>query len=178
MEWVAISFSSARKWKVKVKSLSGVRLLVTPSTAAYQAPLSIGFSRQEYWSGVPLPSLWPGIKSRFPTLGVQSASHWTTREVPGLTCFIPLLCLYLWPSGDPTPLLRAPSLPAPLSSLLRLVCQPLRPPLHWEPFPTQAEVTWGSHVTHSVLLCVTNSTRWKAFSCRQASYSIAIPVNM
>ena len=67
---------------------------------------------------------------------------------------------------------------APLSSLLRLVCQPLRPPLHWEPFPTQAEVTWGSHVTHSVLLCVTNSTLWKAFSCRQASYSIAIPVNM
>ena len=51
LEWVAISFSSAWKWKVKVKSLSHVRLLVTPWTAAYQAPLSMGFSRQEYWSG-------------------------------------------------------------------------------------------------------------------------------
>ena len=55
LEWVAISFSSAWKWKVKVKSLTRVRLLATPWTAAYQAPLSMGFSRQEYWSGVPLP---------------------------------------------------------------------------------------------------------------------------
>ena len=42
--------------KVKMKSLSRVRLLATPWTAAYQAPPSMGFSRQEYWSGVPLPS--------------------------------------------------------------------------------------------------------------------------
>ena len=56
LEWVAIFFSSAWKWKVKVKSLSRVRLLATPWTAAYQAPPSMGFSRQEYWSGVPLPS--------------------------------------------------------------------------------------------------------------------------
>ena len=56
LEWVAISFSNAWKWKVKVKSLSHVRLSVTPWTAVYQAPLSMGFSRQEYWSGVPLPS--------------------------------------------------------------------------------------------------------------------------
>ena len=54
LEWVAISFSSAWKRKVKVKSLSRVRLLATSWTAAYQAPLSMGFSRQEYWSGVPL----------------------------------------------------------------------------------------------------------------------------
>ena len=53
---VAISFSTAWKWKVKVKSLSCVRLFATPWTAAYQAPPSMGFSRQEYWSGVPLPS--------------------------------------------------------------------------------------------------------------------------
>ena len=59
LEWVAISFSNAGKWEVKVKSLSRVQLLATPWTAAYQAPLSMGFSRQEYWSGVPLPS--PGI---------------------------------------------------------------------------------------------------------------------
>jgi len=51
LEWVAISSSNAWKWKVKVKSLSLVRLLATPWTAAYQAPLSMGFSRQEYWSG-------------------------------------------------------------------------------------------------------------------------------
>ena len=57
LEWVAISFSNAWKWKVKVKSLSRVWLLATPWTAAYQAPPSMGFSRQEYWSGVPLPSL-------------------------------------------------------------------------------------------------------------------------
>ena len=56
LQWVAISFSNAWKWKGKVKSLSRVRLLVTPWTAAYQAPLAMGFSRQEYWSGVPLPS--------------------------------------------------------------------------------------------------------------------------
>ena len=56
LEWVVISFSNAWKWKVKVKSLSRVRLLATPSTATYQAPLSMGFSRQKYWSGVPLPS--------------------------------------------------------------------------------------------------------------------------
>ena len=56
LEWVAISFSNAWKWKVKVKLLSRVQLLVTPWTAAYQAPPSMGFSRQEYWSGLPLPS--------------------------------------------------------------------------------------------------------------------------
>ena len=56
LEWVAISFSNAWKWKMKVKSLSRVRLLATPWTVAYQAPPSMGFSRQEYWSGVPLPS--------------------------------------------------------------------------------------------------------------------------
>ena len=57
LEWGAISFSSEVKWKVKVKSLSCVRLFATPWTAAYQTPPSMGFSRQEYWSGVPLPSL-------------------------------------------------------------------------------------------------------------------------
>ena len=56
LEWVAISSSNAWKWKVKVKSLSRVRLFATPWTAAYQAPPAMGFSRQEYWSGVPLPS--------------------------------------------------------------------------------------------------------------------------
>ena len=56
LEWVPISFSNAWKWKVKVKSLSRVRPSATPWTAAFQAPPSMGFPRQEYWSGVPLPS--------------------------------------------------------------------------------------------------------------------------
>ena len=56
LEWVAISFFNAWKLKVKVKSLSHVWLLATPWTAVYQAPPSMGFSRQEYWSGVPSPS--------------------------------------------------------------------------------------------------------------------------
>ena len=51
LEWVAISFSSARKWKVKVTSLSRFQLLATPWTAAHQAPPSMGISRQEHWSG-------------------------------------------------------------------------------------------------------------------------------
>ena len=61
LEWVAISSSNAWKRKVKVKSLSRVRLLATPWTAAYRAPPSIGFSRQEYWSGV--PCWWVASKS-------------------------------------------------------------------------------------------------------------------
>ena len=55
-EWVAISFSNAWRRKVKVKSLSCVPLLVTPWTAAHQALPPMGLSRQEYWSGAPLPS--------------------------------------------------------------------------------------------------------------------------
>ena len=58
LEWVALSISKAWKLKVKVKSLSCARLFATPWTAAYQAPPSMGFSRQEYWSGVPLSSPW------------------------------------------------------------------------------------------------------------------------
>ena len=56
LEWVAISFSNAWKWKVKVKALSRVWLLATPWTVAYLALPSMGFPRQEFWSGVPLPS--------------------------------------------------------------------------------------------------------------------------
>ena len=66
LEWVAIFFSNVWKWKVKVKPLSHVRLFETPWTAAYQAPPSMGFFRQEYWSGVPLPSpsLWTSLQQK------------------------------------------------------------------------------------------------------------------
>ena len=56
LEWVVSSFSNAWKWKLKAKSFSRVWLFATPWTAAYQAPLSLGFSRQEYWSRLPFPS--------------------------------------------------------------------------------------------------------------------------
>ena len=72
LEWVAISFSNAWKWKVKGKSLSHVWLLTTPWTAAQQAPPSTGFSKQEYWSGVPLPS--PGLPRAAPTWKGQRKS--------------------------------------------------------------------------------------------------------
>ena len=72
LEWVAISFSNAWKWKVKVKSLSRVQLFVTPWTVAYQDPLSMGFSRQECWNGLPFPSPEdlpdPGIEPGSPAL--------------------------------------------------------------------------------------------------------------
>ena len=93
LEWAAISFSNGWKWKVKVKLLSHVWLLVTPWTAAYQAPLSMGFSRQEYWSGVPLPS--PMHSRMWDLLGHSIIYSWTafsgfisdtgTQSAPG-TC--------------------------------------------------------------------------------------------
>ena len=72
LEWAAISFSNAWKWKVKVKSLSHIPLVATPWTAAYQAPPSMGFSRQEYWSGLPLPS-----PSKILVLRIQRQSETT-----------------------------------------------------------------------------------------------------
>ena len=73
-EWVAISLSNAWKWKVKVKLLSCVWLFATPWTAAHQAPPSMGFSRQEYWSGVPLPS--PKNCSRLANTFLSIAANW------------------------------------------------------------------------------------------------------
>ena len=77
LEWVAISFSNAWKWKVKVKSLSRVPLFTTAWTAANQAPPSMGFSRQEYWSGLPLPSLY-----YFTHYHVARLQQYMNRELP------------------------------------------------------------------------------------------------
>ena len=68
---------------MKVKSLSHVRLFVTPWTAAHQAPPSMGFSRQEYWSGLPLPSPEdlpdPGIEPGSPTAPVMASGFFNTE---------------------------------------------------------------------------------------------------
>ena len=68
------------KWKVKVKSLSCVRLFATPWTAAYQAPPLMGFSRQEYWSGVSLPSPGTFIVSSKLQLSVCNYGEPVARE--------------------------------------------------------------------------------------------------
>ena len=106
LEWVAISFSNAWKWKVKVKSLSRVWLFTTPWTAAYQAPPSMGFSRQEYWSRVPLPSsiwwIYVYNKNVSNYVVVQSLSHvwifatpWTAACQASLSFTISLSLLKL-----------------------------------------------------------------------------------
>ena len=79
LECVPISFSNAWKWKVKVKSLNRVRFFTTPWTSAHQAPPSMGFSRQEYWSGMPLPSLpmWSSYTKK-------RMEHWLMLPMDGL----------------------------------------------------------------------------------------------
>ena len=112
LEWVAISFSNAWKWKVKVKLLSHVRLFATPWTAAHQAPPSMGFSRQEYWSGVLLPSppFWT-ICMKIMGDTILTIIYWVKKKYePYITlhCFnneVTLLFKFCWckiplPSGD------------------------------------------------------------------------------
>ena len=86
LEWVAIAFSNAGKWKVKVKPLSRIRPLATPWTATYQAPPSMGFSRQEYWSRVPLPS--PRINVTWMTFFREGEIYITERMQTIFTSFM------------------------------------------------------------------------------------------
>ena len=97
LEWVALSFSNAWKWKVKVKLLSRFWLLATPWTAAYQAPPSMGFSRQEYWSGLPLPSL-PIYARKSLILRQEKWCHLKQGGVCGAESFF----LLLVPGGSKT----------------------------------------------------------------------------
>ena len=104
LEWVAISFSNAWKWKVKVKSLSLVRLLATPWTAAHQAPPSMRFSRQDCWSGVPLPSPYSVHRGRLieskHTCGRNLGLYFWEKNVLFLyfkkRISILFLCFYFW----------------------------------------------------------------------------------
>ena len=97
LEWVAISFSNAWKWEMKVKSLSRVWLLATPWTVAHQAPLSMGFSRQEYWSGVPLPSpskylVHGKAKTRTQTCMIPKTIYFRVNNVG--TAFVPFSLIF------------------------------------------------------------------------------------
>ena len=96
LKWGAISFSNAWKWKVKVKSLSLVRLLATPWPAAHQAPPSMGFSRQEYWSGVPLPS--PSLHPSRPQTYPSSLPHTPLSRKSSLlpTLYMVFLARFRW----------------------------------------------------------------------------------
>ena len=85
----AIRVVSSVYLKVKVKSLSRVRLFATPWTVAYQAPLPMGFSRQEYWSGLPFPS--PGD---LPDPGIEPGS--SAFQADALTSEPPGKPLYIW----------------------------------------------------------------------------------
>ena len=105
LEWVAISFPNAWKWKGKVKSLSPVWLFATPWTAAYQAPPSMGFSRQGYWSGVPLPSPtgWQHISNKWMSVKFHAMDFWSTPIMfcalsrSWVLCMCTLSCV--WPYG-------------------------------------------------------------------------------
>ena len=94
LDWVAISFSNAWKRKVKVRSLSHVRLSATPWTAAHQAPPSMGFSRQEYWSGVPLPS---------PATAIRAAQTANKGKNPGLVALYTIFTVFWQLKSSLTP---------------------------------------------------------------------------
>ena len=79
LEWVAISFSNAWKWKVEVKLCGRVRLFETPWTAAYQTPPSMGFSKQEYWSGVPLLSRFLSLDNSKSQCSFSVSPHTSTH---------------------------------------------------------------------------------------------------
>ena len=98
LEWVAISFSNAWKWQVKVKSLSRVQLFATPWTGAYQAPPSMGFSRQEYWSGVPLGTYLAVIEYNNKRNSCKLATQLKKRKI-GNTC-VPFLSAFYFSLGN------------------------------------------------------------------------------
>ena len=121
------------KWKVKLKSLSSIWLLAIPWTAAYQAPLSMGFSRQEYWSGVPLPS---------PNIGYQPTksfnSHWPVRRLA--------YCALLFVLNKLTPLCDALWLEILFQPMFRLLWYVPLVPL---PFPLEGNHFVIIHCPHS-----------------------------
>ena len=112
LEWAVISSSNAWKWKVKVKSLSHVQPSATPWTAAHQAPLSMGVSRQEYWSGVPLPSLEAHISAHQKESTTKERNHQTDQTT--------------WPSSESMPGFK----PRPTQWLIKKTCRDF-PVVQW-----------------------------------------------
>ena len=102
LEWVAISFSNAWKWQVKVKLLSHVWPLATPWTAAYQTPPTMGVSRQEHWSGLPFPSSFmAAVTMKFCSdFGAQESNSITVSVVsPSICCEVmgrDAMILFFW----------------------------------------------------------------------------------
>ena len=135
LEWVAISFSNAWKWKVKVKSLSWVRLLMTPWTAAYQAPPSMGFSRQEYCNGLPLPSpkcvleprkeVWEDTTLILDHISFPPAKKMGSHKHPSFQNHDTMLTLTHWQKqSNLFPIPRPPLVPDPDSLFLRKGTKP------------------------------------------------------
>ena len=139
LEWVAISFSSAWKRKVKVKSLSCVQLFTTPWTIAYWASPSMGFSRQEYWSGLPFPS--PGLLFGYRTKDIRAyrgfpggsmdknppVNAGNTSSVPG-----PGRSHTLWSDCVPVPRPLSRVLQRPKPECPRACTLQQEEPLQWE----------------------------------------------
>ena len=123
LKWIAICFSNAGTWKVKVKSLSGARLIATPWTAAHQAPPSMGFSRQGYWSRLPLPSPKTSnntnLKNNFYSSSVQSLSHVQLFETPWTAARQASLSITSWS------LLKLMSIESVMPSNHLILCRPL-----------------------------------------------------
>ena len=121
---------------MKVKSLSHVRLLATPWTVAYKAPLSMGFSRQEYWSGLPLPSpkvsLYSSQASAFNTPIKLPLLSFPMIPLPGLWTFhYSFRCWTLLPRHwAPSPPFRDPALH--FSFYFSVSFAPLRRPVEYE----------------------------------------------
>ena len=101
LEWGAISFFNAWKWKVKMKSLSHVQLLATPWTAAHQAPPSMGFSRQEYWSGVPFSLSSVTFIKRLVSSPLLSAIRVVSSAYLRLLIFLPAILIPACASFNP-----------------------------------------------------------------------------
>ena len=172
-EWVAIYFSNAWKWKVKVKSLSRVRLLVTPWTAAYQAPPSMGFSRQEYWSGVPLPSLHICVNQ--PLFLLWLSLVWS--DVGDLSCCGEVLRLGAWFSWgedwlhlDTCHCSRASSRDQECLLFAHLLYVFLIPSLHWLPHYLTFQIhiwaasrllSYNSHTSLCAVRVITWRRKWQ-----------------
>ena len=149
LEWVTISFSNAWKWKVKVKSLSHVRLLATPWTAAHQAPPSMGFSRQKYWSGLPLPL--NNIQFSRSVVSDSLRPHESQHVHHQLLEFTQTHIHRVGDAIQPSHPLSSPSLPPPITPSIRVFSNEstflVRWPKYWSTSWVHHEKRWAGRST-------------------------------